>query len=152
MEIELTDLKQRITRWPWLSLCLALLVVIALGALGSRYTPHDEQGYPQLLSPTEWQVILARHAYTAELDNLRREVELLTGQLQGSPDPVRSQITAERIEHSYRSGQPALEHQRSALIAAAQAVQDWAAGALPSEQAQQSVENAIQVLGYEPRP
>lgn len=152
MEIELTDLKQRITRWPWLSLSLVLLAVLALGALGSRYTPRDEQGYPQLLSPTEWQVILARQAYTAELDDLRREVELLAGQLQATPDPVRSQITAERIERSYRSGQPALEHQRAILIAAAQAVQDWAAGALPIEQAQQPVENAIQVLGYEPRP
>lgn len=152
MEIELTDLKQSIARWPWLSLGLVVLAVLALGALGSRYTPRDDQGYPQLLSPNEWQIILARQAYTAELGYLRREAGLLADLLNQDPDPVRAQITAERIERSYRSGQPALEYQRTALVTAAKTVQDWAAGALPGEQAQQAVEDAIQVLGYEPRP
>jgi len=152
MEIELTDLKKLITRWPWLSLSLVALAMLVLGAVGSRFTSRDEQGYPQLLDPMEWQIILARQAYTAELNSLRQETELLVQLLNENPDPVRAQITAERIARSYRSGQPALSYQRTALIAAAQAVQDWAAGVLTVEQAQQAVQSAAQVLGDEQRP
>ncbi len=128
MEIELTGLKRIIHQNLWVPALLLIPVVLVLGWLGARYTAADPAGYPLVLSWSEWQIIQAKQVYAAELDTLRREATGLVDLLNQEPDPVRAQITAERIARSYSKGQPALAYQRELLIAAAAAVQDWSVG------------------------
>ncbi len=147
MEIELTGLKRIVRQNLWVPALLLIPVVLVLGWLGARYTAADPAGYPLVLNWTEWQIIQAKQVYAAERNTLRHEATGLVDLLNQEPDPVRAQITAERIARSYSKGQPALAYPRELLIAAAAAVQDWSVGALPFEQAQTALQQALDALG-----
>lgn len=147
MEIELTGLKRIFHQRIWIAVFLLIPVLLGLGWLGAGYTAANKDGYPVALSWSEWQVVQARQVYAAEQEALRREIESLADMLNQEPDPVRAQITAERIVRAYSKGQGALVYQRELLINAAGAVQDWSVGALPLDQAQAAMQLAINALG-----
>lgn len=126
-----------------LSFLAALLI---FGFVGYRFTIVDTQGIPQVLSWSDWRLLHLERAYQAELSLLQNETDVLTELIIASPDPVRAQITAERIASSYADGEPALAHQRELLIAAAQAVQDWAVGMVERPAAEAALQEAIDAL------
>ncbi len=136
MELDLSDY-----RWPLIALA-ALLLLAALGWLGYTYTPAEEKP----LTWSEWQVFKARSAYLDELGKLQGAAESLAGLLDSMPDPVRAQIIAGSIQRQASQGQPALLYQREKLALAAQAVSDWAVGALDRDSARQALEDVLRVL------
>jgi hypothetical protein len=91
-------------------------------------------------------VIKARSAYLDELGELQAAVETLAGLLNAQPDPVRAQLAAESILRLASEGQPALHYQREKLAIAAQAISDWAVGAVDRQTASQALAEAIQAL------
>ena len=123
----------------------ALLILMpALILLGRAFTPAIP---PRIFTWTDWQVRQARTAYTSELTDLRRDATVLADLLNAAvPDPVQGQLVADQMLIRWRQGQPALSVRRDGLIAAAQAVSDWAVGALPRETARQVVAEQLAAL------
>jgi hypothetical protein len=142
MELDLSDY-----RWPLVAL-VAILLLAGLGWLGYAYTPAGDKP----LTWSEWQVLKARSAYLKELGQLQAAADTLAALLNAQPDPVRTQLAAESIQRLASEGQPALQYQREKLALAAQAISDWAVGALDRDTARQSLEEAIQVLSPYPTP
>ncbi len=146
MELDLSEY-----RWPFVALAVALLLAV-LGWLGYAYTPAGDKP----LTWSEWQVLKARSAYLDELGELQAAADtlaaLLNDQSGGAyrPDPVRAQLAAESIQRLTGEGQPALAFQREKLALAAQAVSDWAVGAVDRETARLALEEAIQALSPPP--
>ena len=128
-------------RWPLTALA-AILLLAGLGWLGYVYIPSGDKP----LTRSEWQVIKARSAYLDELGELQAAAETLAGLLNAQPDPVRAQLAAESILHLASEGQPALAYPREKLAHAAQAVSDWAVGAVDRQTASQALAEAIQAL------
>ena len=83
---------------------------------------------------------------------MQAAAETIAELLNAQPDPVRTQIISESIQVLTNSGQPALEYQREKLALAAQAVSDWAVGAMARETARQVLDAAIQTLSPQPTP
>ncbi len=142
MELDLSDY-----HWPLIALA-AILLLAGLGWLGYVYTPAGDM----LLTWTEWQVLKARSAYLGELGELQAAADTLANLVNAPPDPVRAQLAAESIQRLASEGQPALQYQREKLALAAQAVSDWAAGAVDRETARQALDDAIQALSPQPSP
>lgn len=142
MELDLSEY-----RWPLIALAVILLLA-GLGWLGYAYTPAGDKP----LTWTEWQVLKARSAYLDELGELQAAADTLAALLNAQPDPVRAQLAAESIQRLASEGQPALEYQREKLTLAAQAISDWAVGAVDRETARQSLDEAIQALSPQPSP
>jgi phosphoglycolate phosphatase-like HAD superfamily hydrolase len=142
MELDLSEI-----RIPLLTLA-AILLLASLGWLGNAYIPSGDKP----LTRSEWQVLKARRAYLKELGEMQAAAETLATAFNSQPDPVRTQITAERIQLLTSEGQPALEYQREKLALAAQAVSDWAVGAMARETAFQALDEAIQALSPQPTP
>jgi hypothetical protein len=125
-----------------LVLLAAILLLSSIGWLGHAYLPSGDK----LLSRTEWQVLKADLAYRKELSRLQDAAGDLAALLNDRPDPVRAQLTHESIQRLTRQGQPALGYSREKLAAAAQAISDWAVGAIEREVASQVLEEALQLL------
>jgi hypothetical protein len=142
MELDLSDY-----RWPLIAL-VAILLLAGLGWLGFAYLPAGNKP----LTWSEWQVFKARSAYVKELGELQAAADRLAAQLNTQPDPVRTQLVAESIQRLTSEGQPALLYQREKLALAAQAVSDWAVGAIDFETARQALAEAIQALSPQPFP
>jgi len=142
MELDLSEY-----RWPLIALA-AILLLAGLGWLGYAYTPAGDKP----LTWTEWQVLKARSAYLGELGELQAAADTLAALLNAQPDPVRAQLAAESIQRLASEGQPALEYQREKLTLAAQAISDWAVGAVDHETARQALDEAIQALSPTPNP
>ena len=140
MELDLSDY-----RYHFIALAI-LLILVVFGWLGSAYTPAGEKP----LTWSEWQVMKARRAYLKELAELQVAAESLTILLNNRPDPVRAQLVAENIQRLTGKGLPALVYQRGKLAFAAQAVSDWAVGAIDHQTALKALDQAIQVLSLEP--
>jgi|GEM_PF-545307 len=134
-------------RWPLIALA-AILLLAGLGWLGYAYTPAGDQP----LTWAEWQVLKARSAYLAEMAELQAAADTLAALLNAQPDPVRAQLAAGSIQRLTGEGQPALDYQREKLALAAQAVSDWAVGAVERETARQALDEAIQALSPTPAP
>ena len=129
-------------------LAMALLILaglLLLGLLGFFFTPQ-QGGKAGVLTWTEWQVLQRQRAYQRELGRLQRDAEDLTTLLNGRPDPVRGQLTAERIVQDHAEGQPALERQRQLILEAAQSVGAWSVGAISREAARDALERALEAL------
>ena len=122
----------------------ALLILMpALILLGRAFTPVPSR----IFTWTDWQVRQARDAYAAELAALRRDAAVLADLLNADvPDPVQAQLVANQIALCWRQGQPALSVRRDGVITAAQAVSDWAVGALPRETARPIVAEQLAAL------
>jgi hypothetical protein len=86
------------------------------------------------------------------LSELQTAADTLAALLNAQPDPVRTQLAAESIQRLTSEGQPALSYQREKLALAAQAVSDWAVGAVDRETARQALEEVIQALSPPPSP
>jgi len=142
MELDLSDY-----RWPLVALAVILLLA-GLGWLGYAYAPAGDKP----LTWSEWQVLKARSAYLDELGKLQAAADTLAALLNALPDPVRAQLAAESIQRLASEGQPALQYQREKLALAAQAISDWAVGALDRETARQALEEAIRALSPQPSP
>ncbi len=120
-----------------------LILLPALILLGRAFTPTPAR----IVIWTDWQVRQARAAYASELADLRRDATALADLLNAAvPDPVQGQLVADQLLIRWRQGQPALAVRREGLIAAAQAVSDWAVGALPRETARQCVVEQLAAL------
>jgi len=143
MEIEFDSLNLNAKAMIWIVL---IPVLILFGFVGENYTVLSDEGRPRVLSWNEWRIYQLERAYHDELNDLRAEVDLLVGMLNSSPDPVRAQITAERIANQYDEGQDALASQREYLINAAFAVSDWASGLIDLTAAQNAVQTAGKLL------
>ncbi|MCU0486579.1 MAG: hypothetical protein MUC85_10790 [Anaerolineales bacterium] len=127
--------------WPLTALATILLLA-GLGWLGYIYIPSGDKP----LARSEWQVIQARSAYLDELGELQAASETLASLLNAQPDPVRAQLAAESILRLASEGQPALAYPREKLAIAAQAVSDWAVGAVDRPIASQALDETIQAL------
>jgi len=141
MELDLSDY-----RYHFIALAV-LLLLAGVGWLGSAYTPAGDQP----LSWSEWQVMKARRAYLKELAELQAAAESLAALLNDRPDPVRAQLAAENIQRLTGKGLPALVYQRGKLALAAQAVSDWAVGAIDHATALQALDQVIQALSPQSR-
>jgi hypothetical protein len=132
-----------LSRNLWLLVSLVVILLLAsLGWLGYAYLPAGDRA----LTRSEWQVLMAKSTYQKELQELQVAAETLTELLNVLPDPVRTQLAVERIQHLTGEGHPALSFPRERMALAAQSVSDWAVGALDRETALQSLSEAIQVL------
>jgi len=140
MELDLSDYRFL------LSALAVILLLMSLGWLGYAYSPAGDKP----LTWSEWQVFKARSAYLKELGELQSAVETLAALLNARPDPVRTQLAADSIRRLTSEGQPALAYQREKLALAAQAVSDWAVGAIDRETAHQALDQAIQALSPQP--
>lgn len=145
LELDLSGLKLPARTKIILSLIVAAVLVV-LGFTGARFTTVSTAGRPQVLSWSGWQLLRAERAYQRELERLQREADGLVELLNQSSDPVRAQITAERIAKQYASGEPALAHPRALLITAANAVQDWSVGVVDDQVAQEALQAAQTAL------
>ncbi len=124
----------------------AILLLACLGWLGYAYTPSGDKP----LTWNEWHVLKAQRAYLGELAQLQAAADSLAVLLNAQPDPVRVQLAAENTLRLTSEGQPALQYQREKLALAAQAVSDWAVGALDRETARQALEAAMRALSPQP--
>jgi len=126
--------------------CLALLSMLGLGALGKLYTPVTSTGDARLLIWDDWQLIKAERQYDAERGILRTDADALAALLDQAPDPVAAQLLAQRITQHTANGQAALQSARTALLQATQDVASWTAGALDRDTAFASLQAATDLL------
>ena len=122
MEIDVTELD-----WParrlWIGAAIAGLVLL-LGLLGWWLTPQG-----QLLTWNEWQVFQEHLAYQSGLRLLARHADRLAELLAAPPDPVRAELAAEQLIGDLEQRDlAALSVPKAALLAAAEAVRQWALG------------------------
>ena len=142
MELDLSEI-----RLPLIALAVILLLA-SLEWLGYTYIPQGDKP----LTRSEWQVLKASRSYQKELGELQAAAETLAVLLNAQPDPVRTQIAAESIQRLTSEGQHALQYQREKLALAAQAVSDWAVGAMDRKTARQALDEAIVALSPQPTP
>ena len=137
IELDLRDIP------GWLTIVI-LLVVGATGLMliGRVVTPI-ERG---ILSWSEWQLLKEQRVYRSDLESLQGEVDILIEMLNGRPDPVETQLVAQRMLQDLRGGHPALAYQRDLIIQAVSAVRDWSTGVIERDEAVLMVNEAIQVL------
>ena len=136
MEIDLSR-----NLWPIVALVF-LMLLGSLGWLGYAYLPAGDRA----LTRSEWQVLKAQSTYRKELQELQATAETLMELLNTQPDPVRTQLSVERIQRLTSEGHPALLYQREKVALAARSVGDWAVGALDRETALQALTEATGVL------
>jgi hypothetical protein len=140
MELDLS------THRPTFIVLAAILLLVGTAALGRALLPTADR----LLTLSEWQVLKASRSYQLELQHLQTSAENLAALLNARPDPVRAQLLAEDIARLASQGQPALVYSREKLVLAAQAVSDWAVGAIDRESAVQALQDAVLALSLEP--
>lgn len=134
--------------WKAKRLPILLLVLISLGVLvglvflGKAYTPQNDR----VLTWGEWQLLLARRAYSLELGELQKDVDVLAQLAAQPPDPVKAQIACEQVSSRTSTGLASLALQRDLVGAAALAVEQWAMGSLSKDEALVSLNNAVQNL------
>jgi len=139
LEIDIGDLAS--TLWTWLTPVL-IIVMVGITLLGRAITPEP----PHILSWTNWQMFKAERRYHREQGNLREDVVILAELLNQRPDPVQTQILAQRMLNDLEDGHPALNFQRELIAQATIDVQDWSIGALDRQVAKESLEIAIASL------
>ncbi len=128
MEIEFNGFGNSVSSKGLQIASLTLTVLVILGALGWWILPN------RVLTWTEWQVIRQRAAYTHELRTLTDAADLLIPLLEGSPDPVRGSLVAERVRVGLDDVTLySLSTSRQALLNAADAVEAWSLGAAERE-------------------
>lgn len=135
MEIEI-DLKG--LKVSNLALVALVVVLLILGIVGYHVTPAGGR----VLTWDEWQLIKIRQAYRREVAVLQQAVERLAEAVNRGDDPLRAQMTADRVLRDLDAVTLAvLEPARGAVAGAAQAVRAWALGG-DREAALQAVQEA----------
>ena len=146
MQIEFSNLEIDIgdfagSLWTWLTPVL-IIAMVGLTLLGRAITPEP----PHIMSWTNWQMLKAERTYQRELGKLRKDASTLAELLNNRPDPVQTQILAQRMLNDLKEGHPALTFQRELVAQAATDLQDWSVGAQDRLVAAGSLEIAIASL------
>lgn len=132
----------------WL-MAIAVLVgivsVLALGVLGRAVTPAPGR----TLTWGDWQAFKLERQYRAELAALRNSAEQLAAALNSAPDPIRVGLLHDRLTQKHHTGVLPLINQRAAVLAANNAVYEWALASLSHEQAVMFVRVALDSLNFE---
>jgi len=137
MEIEI-DLKS----FSSLGIALAIVVLLILGLVGYAVTPEGNR----ILTWEDWQVQKAHLAYRREVGALQTAVDRLAQVVNRSPDPLRAQMTADRVLRDLDEVRLAvLEPAKGAVSEAALAVRAWALGG-ERDAAVQAVARAVEVV------
>lgn len=134
------NLSRRALRW--LLAAMVLLTLISLSVLGRFHTPDPAR----VLGRADWTEWKVERRYRQELARMKGDLAELAETLQGSPDPVRAELAAERMEQRYTSGLGLLEAQREVVIGAALAVRDWAARYGTYDAAVEAVNQAMDIV------
>ena len=125
------------------SLLASVLLLAALGMIGSRVTPLVA-GEPVLLTPARWTAAGLARAARAETERIYTDASALAALLDGPrADPVAAMLLAQGIYARQRSGTSATAPARQALIAAAEAAAGYAAGTVPEQELILRVEEAL---------
>lgn len=135
----------------WLVLLAAMSSVIgmlALGALGRLVTPLPGR----LLTWSDWQAFKLERQYQIELASLRNSAEQLAAALDVAPDPIRVGLLHDRLAQRHHTGVTALANQRTALLAANEAVYAWALASLTRERTLELVQIALDGLALPNAP
>ena len=140
MEIELSAKHLKAMLIALIALVFTLPV---LAVIGKPFTPAA----PRLLTWQDWQVWKGERVYSRQITLLREDagsvVEIMDGP---KPSPVSAQIILDRVKRDTAQGLPELEASRTALLAAAQAVRDWAAGLADQDAADAALDHAQELL------
>ncbi len=137
MEIEI-DLKS----FSSLGIALAIVVLLILGLVGYAVTPEGNR----ILTWEDWQVHKAHLEYRREVGALQTAVDRLAQVVNRSPDPLRAQMTADRVLRDLdRVTLAVLEPAKGAVGEAALAVRAWALGG-EREAAVQAVARALDAV------
>lgn len=137
IEVDLNGLKLS----NWIAIAIALVLVI-LGVVGYRVTPEGNR----ILTWEDWQVHQAHQAYRREVGVLQSALDRLAQVVNRTPDPLRAQMTADRVLRDLDAVRLAvLEPAKGAVGEAALAVRAWALGG-EREAAVQAVARAVEVV------
>jgi len=123
------------------------LVLVGLGAYGRVVTPNP----PKVLTWADWRFLAVQREYARQIAAMRQAAEALAVLLDESPEPLRAAWEAEQMADRWENAQvlEALSAQRDGLVAAARAVQDWAAGRQSLQGAREALQDALEVLAGE---
>jgi hypothetical protein len=117
-------------------------VLVILGVVGYRVTPEGNR----ILTWEDWQVRKAHLEYRREVGVLQSALDRLAQVVNRTPDPLRAQMTADRVLRDLDEVRLAvLEPARGAVGEAALAVRAWALGG-EREAAVQAVAHAVEVV------
>jgi hypothetical protein len=137
IEVDLNGLKLS----NWIAIAIALVLVI-LGVVGYRVTPEGNR----ILTWEDWQVRQAHLEYRREVGVLQGALDRLAQVVNRTPDPLRAQMTADRVLRDLDAVRLAvLEPAKGAVGEAALAVRAWALGG-EREAAVQAVARAVEVV------
>jgi hypothetical protein len=104
---------------------VGVIAVILLGVLGWVFTPEGGK----ILTYTEWQIRKAERAYQQEVRYLQGACDEMVALLEKPLDPLRVQVAADRIAaETVKGNTVVLQPQRDAVLAAANALRNWAMG------------------------
>lgn len=140
IELNLNRFRKNIAENVGGLIAVLLVALFFIGFLGKSFTPSNNS----VLSWSEWQIVKIEKEYTQQLSTYQQYAESLSQLVNGTPDPVRAQVVSDQIIQETASGLGALERPRLGLQEAARAVRQWAIGAGPLENAQASLNIAIE--------
>jgi len=139
MEIEV-DLKG--LKVSNLAIIALVAVLVILGVVGYHVTPEGNR----ILTWEDWQVRQAHLEYRREVGVLQGALDRLAQVVNRTPDPLRAQMTADRVLRDLDEVTLAvLEPAKGAVSEAALAVRAWALGG-ERESAVQAVARAVEVV------
>ncbi len=139
MEIEV-DLKG--LKVSNLAIIALVAVLVILGVVGYHVTPEGNR----ILTWEDWQVRKAHLEYRREVGVLQGALDRLAQVVNRTPDPLRAQMTADRVLRDLDEVTLAvLEPAKGAVGEAALAVRAWALGG-EREAAVQAVARAVEVV------
>lgn len=145
MELEL-DFCDNTQCWQVATVVAVILALVGLAAIGGNVTPLNADGFPKVMSWSDWRLIQAEKIYYIELEVLQADAGQLADMLDSHPSPVAAQILTERISKHTASGDPSLAAAREALMVSALNVRDWAAGTLDRDTAVESLQTTYAFL------
>lgn len=125
-----------------LAIVALVAVLVILGVVGYRVTPEGNR----ILTWEDWQVRRAHLEYRREVGVLQGALDRLAQVVNRTPDPLRAQMTADRVLRDLDAVRLAvLEPAKGAVGEAALAVRAWALGG-EREAAVQAVARAVEVV------
>lgn len=125
-----------------LAIVALVAVLVILGVVGYRVTPEGNR----ILTWEDWQVRRAHLEYRREVGVLQGALDHLAQVVNRTPDPLRAQMTADRVLRDLDAVRLAvLEPAKGAVGEAALAVRAWALGG-EREAAVQAVARAVEVV------
>lgn len=151
LEIIIDSLPSRRAILQWAAAGMIVLGIALPALLGRGYsTTNDSPSGVRILTWQDWQMGKLQAAYEQELAALRNDWDALNTVLAQPPDPIAAGLLHDRISSSRMNGLSALANHRAALLAANDAVYDWASAANTFENAAAAMQTALDVLSGVP--